>query len=179
MAEADLAQLDDEYVVEPKIDGWRCLAEMADGKVTLKSRRGTHLPVPAMEAALTGLPLDCVLDGELCYVDERGVSSLPALLGQDGELRYYVFDVLAIEGADVTGLELHKRRRLLEMLIDERLIPTFVEVVPQLPGSHAVALFAEYTAIGGEGVVVKERDSTYHTDSRHSSWRKCKPNNQD
>jgi hypothetical protein len=61
----------------------------------------------------------CVLDGEVCALDERGRSSFSAMqTGEATAIVYYVFDVLEVEGTPVTGLLLGERRERLESLLD-------------------------------------------------------------
>ncbi len=65
---------------------------------------------------------DCVLDGEVCALDESGRSSFSAMQQgkPDTPIVYYVFDVLEVEGEPLVDLPLVERRKRLEQLLDRR-----------------------------------------------------------
>ena len=72
-----------------------------------------------MKAAKTP---DCVLDGEVCALDDEGRSSFSAMQqGKQGTpFVYYVFDVLEVDGEPLVDLPLVERRKRLEALLDRR-----------------------------------------------------------
>ena len=174
LAEADSPiGFDDRYVAEPKMDGWRMVADVTDGYARLRTRNGTPVHVPSIAAALAQLPVSCVLDGELVYLDDEGISRLPQLIGQTGHVAYYVFDVLSVEEDDVTPMAYHVRRKLLEAFLGYAGSPVYL--IPQVPGPQAAELFDVFVAAGGEGIVLKDRTSKYYPGRRMSCWRKVKP----
>src|SRR5437763_3039530 len=129
-----LAQLERElplggFLYEPKWDGFRCLASVRNGRAHLRSRHGRPFAryFPEIAEALAGLP-DCTLDGEL-LVPAREGSDFAALLNRVHpararveELRratpasYVLFDLLDLEGEDLTALAFEERRARLESL---------------------------------------------------------------
>src|SRR5438874_1796285 len=92
-----------EWIFERKFDGIRLLAFKDGQDVRLFSRNRLPRNCPPVAQAIAGLPVqDAILDGELIW-------------GGAG-LRYYVFDVLWLEGRSVTSLTLEERRALLDAL---------------------------------------------------------------
>ena len=63
---------------------------------------------------------DCVLDGEVCALDEQGRASFSAMQQGSGPLVLYVFDVLEVDGEPLVELPLEERHRRLESLLDKR-----------------------------------------------------------
>ena len=115
-----------DWEFEVKWDGYRAIATVAGGDATLTSRNGNDLTTRFQNVAKE-LPKavktpDCVLDGEVCALDDDGRSSFSAMQqGKPGTpLVYYVFDVLEIDNEPVIDLPLVERRKLLENLLDRR-----------------------------------------------------------
>jgi bifunctional non-homologous end joining protein LigD len=108
-----------------KFDGYRILARLQDGKSRLLSRNGkdwtNHFPTVA--TAVEALPVkSALLDGEVAIVMPNGTTSFQALQnalsGQDqGQLAYFLFDLLHLEGSSLTGAMLEARKTLLKDLI--------------------------------------------------------------
>ena len=144
-----------EWVFERKYDGIRALAFKRARDVQLLSRNRLSQEYPIVADAIASLDIgDAILDGELTWRGETRVA-------------YYVFDVLWIDGRDVTQLPLEERRALLETLSFR-------------PPLHRVSALNEETpwdrarAEGWEGVIAKRRDSTYeHRRSRNWLKMKC------
>src|SRR5207244_7973243 len=91
-----------EWIFERKLDGIRLLAFKRRRDVQLFSRNQLPQRVPAVEAAIADLPVtDAILDGEITWDHASG---------------YHVFDVMWLDGRDVTGLPLHERQALLARL---------------------------------------------------------------
>jgi ATP-dependent DNA ligase len=91
-----------DWVFERKFDGIRLLAFKRGGEVQLYSRNRLPQHLPGVAAAVANLPVDdVVLDGEMTW---------------DGHSAYHVFDILRLNGRDVTALPLEQRRALLGQL---------------------------------------------------------------
>src|SRR6188472_640587 len=110
---------DPNWIVERKLDGYRCVAFRDGGSVALESRNYLSLNerYPEIAAALDDDPCKrFVVDGEVVGM-VRGKSSFEALQqrGHDHGVRiaYYVFDVLWLDGEDVRGRPLHERKTAL------------------------------------------------------------------
>jgi bifunctional non-homologous end joining protein LigD len=164
------------WVFEVKWDGYRALAYVSQGEVTLTSRKGNDLterfPSVAKEIAKAMKTPDCVLDGEVCALDEEGRSSFSAMQqGKPGtQLVYYVFDLLELEGESLVDLPLSERRGRLEKLLDRR--NRTVRLSEAFDDGEA--LFAAARKQGLEGIIAKRVDSRYAVGRRTRDWLKIK-----
>ncbi|MCT2153720.1 ATP-dependent DNA ligase [Corynebacterium sanguinis] len=164
------------YEFEMKWDGYRILAFVDGGKVTLRSRAGkdyTHLFPHANEIAEV-LGGDGVLDGELVALDEQGRPNFSLLHaadreGSDAELRYMAFDVLEVGGRSMVGEAYTGRREAMEALEETE----HVAIPPRFTGSFETAEQASRT-LGLEGVMAKRADSVYTPGERSRAWLKLK-----
>jgi bifunctional non-homologous end joining protein LigD len=115
-----------DWVHEPKLDGWRCELARAGAQVALYTRNGHDLSGRAMRLTVlaASLPIRRVLlDGELIAVGADGRPDFLAIHGAlsrvVGELRYFAFDILYLEGKDLRALPLEERQRhLAEVIAD-------------------------------------------------------------
>jgi bifunctional non-homologous end joining protein LigD len=162
------------WIFERKLDGIRCIAIKADGRVRLLSRN--HLSLnsrfPDVVAALEDDPApDFVVDGEIVAFD--GAQTSFARLQQRGErptaVFLYVFDLLHLAGHDTTRLPLRERKALLRRAL------AFHGPVRLTPhrNSEGEALFAEACRKGWEGLIAKRADAPY-THGRSRDWLKFK-----
>jgi bifunctional non-homologous end joining protein LigD len=121
--------------------------------------------------ALADLDLsDTILDGELVAFGPNGAPSFHALQNTSGPVSYLVFDVLRLDGTDVTGAAYSARRDALEQL---GLKNGSVQVPPAFEGALTEAVEAS-RHLGLEGVVAKRTDSTYRVGKRSAAWVKLK-----
>ncbi|MHB8469994.1 MAG: DNA ligase D [Gaiellaceae bacterium] len=165
-----------DWVYEVKWDGYRALGYVRGGEARLRSRNGNDLTdrFPAVAKALAEAVRspECVVDGEVCALDERGRPSFSAMQqSKPGTpLVYEVFDVLEIDGAAVVGLPLTERRERLEALLDRR------QSTVQLSGFFAdgEALLDAAVEQGLEGVLAKRPASRYQEGRRTRDWLKIK-----
>jgi len=163
----------DGWLFEPKWDGYRALAYLRGGDVELQSRTGRSDLTARFDAIARALPRavrtpDCVLDGEVCAVDDSGRASFSAMQQGARTLVYYVFDLLEQEGAPLVDLPLGERRRLLAKLLGGS-----KSVVLSETFDDGEALLAAASEQGLEGVMAKRADSRYEPRrSRH--WQKVK-----
>ena len=164
---------------EIKFDGYRALAVLNGGRVELWSRN--HKPLdgdyPEIVAALKKLKCrDAILDGEIVALDEAGRSRFQLLQGRDlGErppLRYYVFDLPRLNGAELVALPLEERQaRLAEWLGAKP--PAPLELSPWFDIEPA-DLLAAAKKQGLEGIIAKRPGSLYEVGRRSGAWLKCK-----
>jgi bifunctional non-homologous end joining protein LigD len=165
------------WLYEVKWDGYRALARMVAGEgATLASRRGNDL-TERFRSVASALPRavrtpDCVLDGEVCALDERGRSSFSLMQqGKAGTpIVYFVFDVLEIEGEPVVDLPLTERRKRLEALLDRR--NRTVRLSEAFDDGEALFAAAEEQSL--EGIMAKRADSRYQPGKRTRDWLKIK-----
>ena len=170
---------DDAWLKELKLDGYRALAIKTGGDVRLRSRNDNDFTVryPAIVKALSKLPNETVVDGELVALDETGHPSFNALQNygsSQGPLLYYLFDVLVLAGKDVMSKPLEARRALLK----NRILPKLADPIrysPELKGSMR-DLIQSVKAQAFEGLVAKRRDSPYEPGLRSGAWRKMRIN---
>jgi bifunctional non-homologous end joining protein LigD len=140
-----------EWIFERKIDGIRILAFKRASDVKLFSRNRLLQDIPAIAAAIIGLPVkEVILDGELTW---------------DGGA-YHVFDVMWLDGRDVMGLTLVERRALLATLPLRAPLQRVAALDDAKPWERACSE-------GWEGVIAKRRDSTYEQ-RRSPHWQKMK-----
>ncbi len=149
------------------------MAEVADGQATLWSRNGLDLtarfPELATEIARVVRQRDCVLDGEVVVLDERGHPDLRALRAGLKPRRYYIFDVLEADGEPTVHLPLSARRRRLSTVVVKS---RYVQIVDWF--EDADALWQVVAGASLEGVVAKDLESEYLPGRRASSWVKVK-----
>jgi bifunctional non-homologous end joining protein LigD len=162
------------WIFERKLDGIRCLAFKADGRVRLRSRNDLSLNgrFPEIVAALEADPVtDVVLDGEIVAFD--GAQTSFARLQQRGvrpaRAFYYVFDILRADGEDVTDEPLRARKALLRkaLVFDDPIRMTAHR------NRDGEAFFAEACRKGWEGLIAKRADAPY-THGRSRDWLKFK-----
>jgi bifunctional non-homologous end joining protein LigD len=148
-----------EWIFERKLDGIRLIAFKQEQHVRLLSRN--RLPqnaaYPSVVEAIARLPVhDVILDGEATGV-----------WGKPGKVAYHVFDVLWLDGRDVTSLPLDERRALLGKLPLRSPLERVVSLNDPKPWERACQ-------DGWEGVIAKRRDSRYeHRRSPHWLKMKC------
>jgi len=169
---------DPEWLFEIKWDGYRALAEVQQGKVTLVSRNrkaftGKYGPVAE---ALEALTVDAVFDGEIVAVDSKGMANFQLLQNWQNapvELHFYIFDLLWLEGYEVTMLSLLQRKELLRQLIPED--SAVLRYSDHVEGKGK-AFFKAALKQGLEGIMAKRSDSIYTVGSRSQEWLKIKVN---
>jgi bifunctional non-homologous end joining protein LigD len=167
----------DDWIHEPKWDGYRILALIRKGEVTLWSRNRLEWTrkLPGITAALRELGLrEAALDGEL--IAGRGTQKdfglLQATLSGEkrGALNYMLFDLLHLDGVDLAGVALVERKRLLETLLSKA-------AAPIVYSAHVVGngpqVFEAAAGQGLEGIISKRADAP-HRDGRSDDWRKIK-----
>lgn len=163
----------DRWAYEMKWDGYRAIAEVADGGIRVVSRRGNDFTARYPE--LADLPaalgsLDVVLDGELVVLDEHGVPSFQAIQEHLRTVVLMCFDVLRVDGRDVMALEWRERRQLLERL---GLANDRCQTPPVVIGDGA-RMWEAAERLGMEGVVAKRVESPYRPGKRSSDWVKVR-----
>ena len=123
---------DDGWWFEPKLDGIRCLAELSTGETVLRTRTGRDVTAQYPELHMIHELVDqvnAVIDGEIVAFDADGKNSFEALQGRMNlsnpreidrarkrlPVSLVVFDLLWLDGHDLTGLPLEQRRELLSL----------------------------------------------------------------
>jgi DNA ligase D-like protein (predicted ligase) len=168
-----------QWLYELKLDGYRAIAAKVNGEARLWSRNKNNFAsrYPSVAAALTKLPNDTVIDGEIVAIDESGKPSFNALQNDgssEAPLIYYVFDMPVLEGRDLRSQPLEVRRHLLE----DKVFPTLgypIRLSPLLPGTLD-QLIEAVRGQGLEGLIAKRKDSRYEAGQRSGAWAKMRIN---
>ncbi len=176
-----------DYIFEPKLDGVRIIATVEGGEVELRSRNGVDVTraYPGIVAAVKAQPATAaVFDGEIVAIDAAGRPSFE-LLQQRMNLTdptqvaqaersiptvLYVFDILHLDGYDLTKAPLTARREVLSRVVLPLARFTQVFAIPA-PADEA---FDIAVAAGFEGIVAKRATSPYEPGKRSAAWLKRK-----
>ena len=162
-------------------DGVRALTEVRDGRLRMYSRNGNDITIAWPELVTSPLgERDLLVDGEVIALNEHGLPDFRVLqdrmhvrnaqaarrLAETVPATYMVFDLLRVDGEDLTRLPLEERRARLESL--------GLDTTWQVPAVYddGEMLFDATGKQGLEGVVSKRRSSRYTFDSRTQHWLK-------
>lgn len=163
---------DEGWAYEVKWDGYRTMAFIEGDTARLQSSNLLDVTkkwsgLPALAAGLSAS--SGVIDGEVCALDEQGRPRFGHLQRGEGPIVFVAFDVLHLEGHDVTTLPYDDRRRLLLDAFEpgERWL---------VPNHHTdgAALLAATAERGLEGIMAKRRTSPYLPGKRSPAWCKVK-----
>lgn len=169
------------WLHELKFDGYRILARLQNGRVSLFTRNANDWTAkfPTIARALNNIPVEeAWLDGEVVFLKEDGTTSFDGLQealneGRDKVLKYLLFDIVYFNGHDLTGSMLKDRKTLLGYImkmngLDKDIIRYSVHVE-----GNGKNFFDTACGYNVEGVVSKRADSPY-TQARSRSWVKAK-----
>lgn len=163
---------------EVKWDGYRAVAFINNGKVDLKSRNDKlfNTKFYPVYDSIKAWNINAVVDGEIVVIKDDGQSDFGSLQNwrseADGELIYYVFDLLWLDGKDLTSLPLFQRRALLKEIVPAQGIIRFSENFE----SGGTEFFSTARRLGLEGIIAKKTDSVYQPGERTRDWLKIKTN---
>jgi bifunctional non-homologous end joining protein LigD len=167
----------DNWIYELKLDGYRALLLKDRARVQIRSRNDKDLTrrYPTVAAAALRLKADrVVIDGEIVALGPDGKPSFQALQhpgsNPDHQIVAYAFDVLHVNGRDITGEPLMKRRVRLQVIVGQG---STIHLSKDLPGTAADVVEA-VRAAGLEGVIAKRKDSIYQPGDRSADWVKLK-----
>jgi ATP-dependent DNA ligase len=162
-----------EWLYEPKYDGFRALVFRDGGRIEIDSRNGKTLTpyfLDLVESLRRALPERCVVDGEIvsCGADGLDFESLSASLGgtsqPDRVTAFIAFDILAAGSENLTGRAFARRRAILEGSLHEQ--PRVV-LTPQIEETDAAQTWiSSFRSKGIEGVVAKRRVQRYEPGRR-------------
>jgi bifunctional non-homologous end joining protein LigD len=179
----DRRDFGDEWLLERKLDGERCVARKAGGDVRLESRTGKDLTgtYPEVSAAVAAQRArDLVLDGEVVAYegDQTSFTRLQQRLGATRPspeqvatypVVFCVFDLLAVDGEDLTGRPLVERRARLTRVIRSSAALQHTEAW----SDDSQRRFTEACRSGWEGLIAKRADAPYVA-GRSKYWLKLK-----
>ncbi|MDQ6904295.1 MAG: DNA ligase D, partial [Bacteroidota bacterium] len=164
------------WIYEVKWDGYRALAYVANGTVEMKSRNNKSFDEKfySIHDILKHWKINAVVDGEIIVANDKGISNFGNLQSwrseADGELIFYLFDILWLEGYNLTQLPLTRRKEILQEIFPSinnlRLSESF--------DAGATEFFEVAKKINLEGIIAKKSDSKYFPGERSKEWLKIK-----
>lgn len=167
-----------EWIFENKFDGYRTVSVINENKVELFSRN--HLSFTSKFSAIADelkkIDHNAVLDGEVVVENKSGQSDFQMLQNYiksaHGTLKYYVFDILNLDGNDTTQLPLLKRKELLKLLLQSQKLSHihYSEHIEE----KGIDFFKLAEKNQAEGMIAKKSDSKYSIGARSSHWVKIK-----
>jgi bifunctional non-homologous end joining protein LigD len=168
-----------DWVYELKFDGVRVLAIKGGKDIRLISRTAKDFTAkfPEVVEALQSLPCkEVVLDGEIAALDEKGRSSFQLLQarelsGQRPPIFFYVFDIIQLDGKDLSGVPLLRRKAMAKSLLAK--LPDTVRFSASIQADSKRVL-REMKSRGLEGVIAKRKGSQYEIGRRSGAWVKFK-----
>ena len=164
------------WVFEPKWDGWRTLCLLRDGKAHLVSRRRNSLDerFPELRDIAVAIAAKAALiDGEIVALDHDGLPQFDALRSRRRKCAvvFYAFDLLHLDGFDLTGCPLTKRKALLKRILPKENTGR-IRYTDHVVG-NGEALFQRLEALNVEGMLMKRKDSVY-SGLQNRDWLKVK-----
>lgn len=167
------------WLHEVKYDGYRIIARKAGDDITLFSRSGLDWTVrfPAIAKALLTFPAtSALIDGEAAFVLPSGITDFKSLQehidSPHGSIRYFVFDLLSLDGKDWRKRPLKERRAKLAELMAKKGISNFLVYADYVEGSGP-EFFAQACGARLEGIMSKRADAPYRS-GRNKAWLKIK-----
>ena len=166
----------EDWSYEVKLDGYRALVIKDGERIQIRSRTDKDLTrtyPPVASAAVHLRAAQAVVDGEIVAIDPSGRPSFQALQHRAAHaghsIVFFAFDLLHVDGADLTGAPLTERRaRLAGVVEGSRIL-----LSSELPGTAQQVIDA-VSSLGLEGIIAKRRTSRYTAGERHSAWVKLK-----
>ena len=166
------------WIFELKFDGYRTIAVVKNKNVELFSRNELSFTKSfnSITKSLKEISHDCVLDGEVVIEDKNGRSDFQLLQNfrktGSGELKYYVFDILNLDGNDTRNLKLLERKELLKLLLENNPIENVFYSDHILENGEA--FFKKAVQKQLEGIMGKSAISPYRSGKRSREWLKIK-----
>lgn len=169
----------EDWLFELKLDGYRAIAEVKEKDIKLYSRNGLSFidKYPTITQALQKIKENVVLDGEIVLLDENGRPHFQMLQHYEDNtgypLVYFVFDILSMNGEDLSEFPLTERKKLLKKLLGRNSVIRYLDHIEQ----DGIAFFNKVKEQDMEGIIAKKKESTYHAGIRTKEWLKIKHTN--
>lgn len=169
---------DPDWLFEIKYDGYRMITKISDGSAIMISRNGNSYNeiYKTLRNELEKVEDEVIIDGEVVIENQNKIPKFQLLQNypktKNGILKYYVFDLLFLNGKDLSGLSLINRKELLKDFFEKYKFENifFTEYVIE----KGIDLFKKLSKKGYEGVIGKEIHSQYHAGKRADAWQKFK-----
>ncbi|MRX41236.1 DNA ligase D [Flavobacterium sp. LC2016-23] len=174
---------DPDWIFENKFDGYRTLALIKEDRTELFSRNQISFTkkFQPITDELKKINHEAILDGEVVVENEAGRSDFQLLQNYlktgKGKLKFYVFDILNLDGNDATHLTLLERKELLQMLVSKSKFSNILysEHVPE----KGITFLEVAAKKESEGIIAKKADSLYNIGKRTGDWLKIKLSQQE
>ncbi len=181
----DKAADDKDWMYEIKWDGYRAIAYinnslkgeyLAAGEVEIRSRNNKSFNEKfyPLYAVLKSWKINAIVDGEIAVLNEKGIPDFSGLQSwrseADGQLVFYLFDILWIEGKNVMALPLIDRRNILRSIMPNHAMIKLSENFNET-GTN---FFDLADKLGLEGIIAKKATSIYMPGLRTKDWLKIK-----
>lgn len=179
--ETDTAFSKIDWIYEIKWDGYRAIAEINKGHVKLYSRNGNSFlsNYPDVVDALSKLKINAVFDGEIVVLNEDGNPDFQKLQHYEQfrnfPLRYYVFDLLELNGKKLYSLPLIERKKLLEQNLKKNDVVKYSDHIEER-GEDFFEIIKQKNL---EGIMAKKKSSEYYPGKRSADWLKIKHHKSD
>jgi bifunctional non-homologous end joining protein LigD len=152
---------DPDWIFEPKYDGFRGLAYSSSSGCEIRSRR--DIPLRRFDDLWTRLSevlrgREAILDGEIVALDRKGKPVFDNLVRRMGFIAFAAFDLLWLDGQDLRGQPLARRKELLGSLLPEDTGPLYKVLAIE---EHGRALFGAARRMDLEGIVAKRKADPY------------------
>jgi len=165
---------DKDWIYEIKWDGYRAIAEVSD-EIQLYSRNflDFRAKYPSVVEALKSFKNEVVVDGEVVALDENGKPSFQMLQNVDkkkSQICYVIFDILRLDGKDLTELPLIERKKILKKIFPKHPLlinSSYVE-------KRGVDFYKIAVKQDLEGIMAKNKNSRYYPGLRSKEWLKIK-----
>jgi bifunctional non-homologous end joining protein LigD len=173
------------WLYEIKWDGYRATAcinhsinsqNLPQGEVDIRSRnkKSFNEKFYPLSVVLKEWKINAVVDGEIAVLNENGIPDFSGLQSwrseADGQLIYYVFDILWLDGKNLMGMPLRERRDLLRNNFHSQSMIRISENFDEA-GKSFLELADQ---LGLEGIIAKRADSIYTPGARSKEWLKIK-----
>ena len=174
--ETDKAFDNADWIYEIKWDGYRAIAETSPKAIQLYSRNGNDFTTnyPVIITALKCIKHHVVLDGEIVVLNEKGFPDFQKIQhyadNTDYPICYYVFDLLSLDGKDLTHLPLTDRKELLKALLPKNEVIKYSDHIRE----NGISFFNAAVQNDLEGIMAKKADSEYYAGKRSNEWLKIK-----
>ena len=174
--ETDKAFNSADWIYEIKWDGYRAIADISTNAIQLYSRNGNDFSqnYPLVTTALKSIKHHAVLDGEIVVLNEKGFPDFQKIQhyanNTDLLICYYVFDLLSLDGKDLTHLALTDRKKLLKALLPKNEVIKYSDHIKE----NGIAFFNAAVKNNLEGIIAKKADSEYYVGKRSNEWLKIK-----
>lgn len=167
------------WLFEIKWDGYRAIAEIKDRNVRLYSRneKSFNEQYPQIVENLKKIKNDVVLDGEIVVLDKDGKPNFQMLQNysatKEGLLTYFIFDILYLNGYDLSPLSLIKRKEILKNILPPIPNIKYGDYIEE-KGEQFYNLISKKNI---EGIIAKNMESPYRQGQRTMDWQKIKVEN--